>query len=37
MTVRVNDNVYGTVLKGHLRSVRFSGLTGAVELGPGVS
>jgi hypothetical protein len=33
-TVAVNDNVYGTVLDGHLRSVRFFGPTGTVDLGP---
>lgn len=33
-TVAVNDNVYGTVLDGHLRSVRFVGPAGTVDLGP---
>jgi len=33
-TVAVNDNVYGTVLDGHLRSVRFFGPAGTVDLGP---
>lgn len=33
-TVTVNDNVYGTVLHGHLRAVRFVGPTGSVDLGP---
>jgi hypothetical protein len=33
-TVAVNDNVYGTVLEGHLRSVRFVGPGGTVDLGP---
>jgi hypothetical protein len=33
-TVVVDDNVYGTMLNGHLRSVRFVGPTGAVDLGP---
>jgi hypothetical protein len=33
-TVAVNDNVYGTMLDGHLRSVRFFGPTGTVDLGP---
>lgn len=33
-TVSVTDNVYGTALDGHLRSVRFLGPTGTVELGP---
>jgi hypothetical protein len=33
-TVAVNDNVYGTVLDGHLRSVRFVGPTGTVDLVP---
>jgi hypothetical protein len=33
-TVAVTDNAYGTVLNGHLRSVRFSGPTGTVVLGP---
>lgn len=33
-TVVVNDNVYGKVLDGHLRSGRFFGPTGTVELGP---
>jgi hypothetical protein len=32
--VAVNDNVYGTVLGGHLRSLRFLGPTGTVDLGP---
>jgi len=33
-TVLVNDNVYGTMLDGHLRSVRFIGPTGTIDLGP---
>jgi hypothetical protein len=33
-TVVVNDNVYGAVLDGHLRSGRFFGPAGTVELGP---
>lgn len=30
-TIAVNDNVYGTMLAGHLRSVRFVGPAGAVD------
>ena len=33
-TVVVTDNVYATVLDGHLRSVRFLEATGTVDLGP---
>jgi hypothetical protein len=33
-TVTVADNVYATALDGHLRSVRFLGPTGIVDLGP---
>jgi len=33
-TVAVNDNVYGTALDGHLRSVRFVGPAGTVDVGP---
>jgi hypothetical protein len=33
-TIRIDENVYGAVLDGHFRSLRFSGLAGTVELGP---
>jgi hypothetical protein len=33
-TVLVNDNVYGTVLDGHLRLVRFVGPSGTIDSGP---
>lgn len=33
-TVPVHDNVYGAVLDGHFTSVRITGPTGTVVLGP---